>query len=512
MKVFGFDISKISNNAPPLEQERGGSFFGKYPIDYKEYDGEKTDGDLGAPINYALDYDSMAARAWQSFIDSDLVSIVLDRYLEWIIGTGLRLEAKPDIEVIMSEGVVIKEDVLNKFTTIAENRFRLLAGSELSDYRRLADLHGISVEVIKNAFLSGDCLAIHRIDENGLINTDYVNGQDIRTPVGNDINTNNRIIQGVELDGYGRHVAYWIQKGVFNYERVDARDEFGRLRAELVAWKKAKRSDVRGLSGMHGAFQKLKNLDRFTESTIQTAVTRANLAYFVESDKDVTPAGPILSRSNTAKQVDDKDANFTDAQKRKIYADTAKTIHELPPGYKINMPDAKNDTVASQEFVNIFFNQFCAGLGIPPEVAMQLYTNSFSASRMATKSWEHTLKVKRKYQTIYKNAYKLFIDVQISSGKINLPQLKKAILSKNKFLVEAFTKCELIGQNVPHADPVKEAKAHRVLIGDTNIPLESAGKATETLGTGDFDEIVKQRKREMQSEKEFKPINPKPNE
>jgi len=131
---------------------------------------------------------------------------------------------------------------------------------------------------------------------------------------------------------------------------------------------------------------------------------------------------------------------------------------------------------------------------------------------MATKSWEHTLKVKRKYQTIYKNAYKLFIDVQISSGKINLPQLKKAILSKNKFLVEAFTKCELIGQNVPHADPVKEAKAHRVLLGDMNIPLESAGKATETLGTGDFDEIVKQRKREMQSEKEFKPINPKPNE
>lgn len=499
MKILGFDIKK--SNTPPIPQEKGGHFVGKYPVEEKEYDGEKTDGDLGSPYEYHLDYESMAARAWQHFIDTDFVSIVLERYLEWIIGTGLRLEAKPDVDVIRSEGVEISDDRINKFTTIAENRFRLLAESKLSDYRQIDNLHKISIEIIKNAFLSGDCLAIYRIDENGLINTDYINGQEVKTPYGN--RSENRIIQGVEIDERGRHLAYWVQKDLFEYERVEAKDKFGRVRAELVTWKKGKRSDVRGLSGLHMVFQKMKNMDRYSEASVQGAVTRANLAYFLESDKDSTPAATFLNRANTAKVTKESDNNFTPDTKRKIYADTAKSIFELNPGQKVTMPESKNE-VNVGDFVTSYFNQFCAAIGIPPEVALQLYTNSFSASRMATKSWEHTLRVKRYYTTIYKSVYNLFIDVQVSGGKMNIPQLKSAINRGNEFLISAFTKAELIGVNVPHADPVREAKAHRELLGDSDIPLETAGKATETLGTGDYEEIIKTRKREMTKEEEFK--------
>lgn len=501
MKIFGFDIKK--GNTPPLQQEEGGQFMGKYPVEQKEYDGEKTDGDLGAPYEYYLDYEAMASRAWQHFIDTDFVSIVLERFLEWIIGTGLRLEAKPDLEVIKSEGFNISEDQLNEFTTKAENRFRLLAGSKLSDYRQISDLHSLSIEIIKNAFLSGDCLVIYRIDDQGLINVDYVNGQDVKTPMG--VDTQNRVIQGVELDKKGRHLAYYVQKGL-EYEKVDARDKFGRVRAELVTWKKGKRSDVRGLSGLHMVFQKMKNMDRYSEASVQGAVTRANLAYFLETEKDASPASTFLTRANTAKVTSESDTNFTPDTKRKVYADTSKSIFELNPGQKVTMPESKSE-INVGDFVTTYFNQFCAAIGIPPEVALQLYTNSFSASRMATKSWEHTLRVKRQHTTIYKSVYRLFIDVQISAGKMDLPQLKSAIMQKNEFLIQAFTKAEMIGVNVPHADPVREAKAHRELLGDSDIPLETAGKATETLGTGDYDEIVRTRRREMQQEEDFKDNN-----
>lgn len=504
MKILGFNISK--ENAPSIPQEKGGGSAGRYPVDYQDYDGEKTDGDLGAPVEYMLDYEAMAARAWQHFIDTDFVSIVLERYLEWIIGTGLRLEAKPDKEVITSEGVKVTDEELSKFTKTAENRFRLLASETISDYREVDNLHRISIEVIKNAFLSGDCLVIYRIDENGLVNVDYVNGQDVKTPIGVETKANNRIIQGVEIDKKGKHVAYWVHKNLFEYERVEARDQFGRVRAELVMWKKGKRSDVRGLSALHMTFQKIKNMDRYTEATVQSAVVRANLAYFITTEKDAILAGPILGRANTGKVASDADKNFTPDTARKIYADTGKTIHELPPGSDIKMPDSTTESTVS-DFVTVYFNQFCASIGIPPEVAMQLYTNSFSASRMATKSWEHTLKVKRKYLTIYKSAYHLFIDVQVSSGKIVMPQFKNAIHNKNQFLIYAFSRCELIGVNVPHADPVKEAKAHRTLIGDFSIPLETASKATETLGTGDYDEILVTRKQEMDKEENIKTDN-----
>ncbi len=245
----------------------------------------------------------------------------------------------------------------------------------------------------------------------------------------------------------------------------------------------------------------MRNLDRFSEATIQAAVTQANLAYFVTTDPNaMTIPTPGLRGAPQAK-LSTSDVNM-DAVARKVYADTAKTIHELPAGKRIEMPDIKGRSEVDG-FMTTYFNQFCAGLGIPPEVAMQLYTNSFSASRMATKSWEHTLRVKRSYFNVYKNAYRLFVDVQVSANRIDIPQLKTAIFEENEFLIIAFTKCKLIGVNVPHADPVKEAKAHRELLGNDNVPLETLNTATESLGTGDASEIVETRKREMQDEEEF---------
>lgn len=499
MKLFNFLRKK--ENAPTITPPTDGSAYPKYSPYYESYDGEKLDGDLGAPKDYLLDHENMAARAWQAFIDSDFVSIVLERYLEWVIGEGLTLQANPDYKVLNSEGVNVTKEQLREFASIVESKFRLWANTTLADYRGLENLHKISIEVLKTAFLTGDCLVIYRITDDGLINVDYINGQDIQTPIG--VAANNEIINGVELNERGEHVAYWVRSSNFEYKRIPARDQYGRIRAELVCWKKAKRSDVRGLSAMHAAFQKIRNLDRFTEATIQGAVTQANIAYFVTTDKDaMTIPTPGLRGARTAKTNGDDDVNMAEV-KRKVFADTAKTIHELPPGKHIEMPDPKG-RVESGEFVKTYFNQFCAGLGIPPEVALQLYTNSFSASRMATKSWEHTLRVKRKHLTIYKTAYELFVDVQVSAGKIDMPELKKVLLDNNRYLFAAFTKCKLMGANVPHADPVKEANGIRILLGDDNVPLITGNGATESLGTGDYDEIIEARKREMQDEVEFK--------
>lgn len=489
-------------NAPDVLEQSSESAIGKYSVWQDTYDGEKLDGDLGAPVEYALDHEAMAARAWQAFVDSDFVSIVLDRYLEWIIGSGLTLQSTPDFKVIESEGVVITQDDLRKFSSVAESRFRLWANDRMSDYKKQDNLHKLSIEIEKNVFLTGDCVVIYRIDDKGLINVDFINGQNIKTPVGENIKAGNVVVQGVEVNKRGQHIAYWVQTSAFEYKRIAALDSFGRLRAEMVYWKKAKKSDVRGLSGLHASFQKMRNLDRFSEATIQAAVTQANLAYFVTTDKDaMTIPTPGLRGTNTAK-LSTPDINMGSVA-RKVYADTAKTIHELPPGKQIEMPDIKGRSEVDG-FMSTYFQYFCSGLGVPPEVAIQLYTNSFSASRMATKSFEHTIRVKRSYFNVYKNAYKLFVDVQVSAKKIDQPQLKQAIFDENNFLIAAFAKCKLIGANVPHADPVKEAKAHRILLGDDDVPLETLSTATESLGTGDAGEIVDTRKREMQEEGDFK--------
>ncbi len=233
-------INGSKQNAPDVTEQPQEAAMGKYAVWQDTYDGEKLDGDLGAPVEYSLDHEAMAARAWQAFIDSDFVSIVLDRYLEWVIGSGLTLQANPDFKVIKSEGVNIEEEALRDFATLAESRFRLWANNEMSDYKKIDNLHKLSVEIIKNSFLSGDCVVIYRIEDNGLINVDFINGQNIKSPVGVEVDVNNVIVQGVEMDKRGRHLAYWVQTSIYQYKRIPARDSFGRLRAELVCWKKSK--------------------------------------------------------------------------------------------------------------------------------------------------------------------------------------------------------------------------------------------------------------------------------
>ena len=62
------------------------TYYGNvYPIYTKIFDGEKTQGELGAPLNYVPDYTGLAFRSWQAYIESDIAGIIfkLDSWI-WI--------------------------------------------------------------------------------------------------------------------------------------------------------------------------------------------------------------------------------------------------------------------------------------------------------------------------------------------------------------------------------------------------------------------------------------------
>ena len=84
-------------------------------------------------------------------------------------------------------------------------------------------------------------------------------------------------------------------------------------------------------------------------------------------------------------------------------------------------------------------------------------------------------------------------------GNIQADGFRDALYSDDWMTVSAYTRCRFIGQSVPHIDPVKEATAQRIWLGDAydNIPLKTGEQSCEEGNTGDFQEVQKLAEKEL---------------
>lgn len=97
MGIFDFfKISKV-DNAPKQEtvkkqQSQAYITDGRYSM---PFDGEKDFGEVGPALDYLPNFQVLSLRSWQMFMDSDIARTVLEKYVLWIMGNGLRLQMEP---------------------------------------------------------------------------------------------------------------------------------------------------------------------------------------------------------------------------------------------------------------------------------------------------------------------------------------------------------------------------------------------------------------------------------
>jgi capsid protein len=129
-------------------------------------------------------------------------------------------------------------------------------------------------------------------------------------------------------------------------------------------------------------------------------------------------------------------------------------------------------------------------------VAMSHYTDSFSASRAATKDWEHTIHVERTifWRRFYQPIWILFLHLEVLKNKIEAPGYMQAFQEGNTTVLNAYRKARFTGPLFPHIDPLKEVKAEREKLGTrgAHIPLTTVEAATEVLNGGDSDNNMSQ--------------------
>lgn len=511
--------------APNIEAFRGGYRM----IGSIGYDGEKTPGEVGPIRSYFPDYTALRERSWQLFLESEVAQIVMNNFITWVIGDGLKIQSEPSRDFIEEE---IGAFNAQEFSKSFESIFGLFAGSRMADYADMNNLHMIEAEAFKNAIIGGDVLVILRLVD-GVVKVELIDGCHVQSPVQGsdfypgDLPNGNKIVHGIEMNAKKQHVAYYVRKDyrTLEYERVKARgSDSDALMAFMVYGTKYRLDNHRGMPILSVMFETAKKLERYKEATVGSAEERQKIVMAIEHDIFSTGENPLLAQTVLARDVGNtlvakglvpRDS-FGEDLANKVAVTTKKQVYNMPLGAHLKSLDSKNELFFA-EFYTTNIMLFCAAAGIPYEVAMSKYDSNYSASRGAIKDWAHKLKVRRSIFSFQfmKPISDFCLEVWCFQKKIK--QYAKYIRARilgDRLLMEAFRRCRFVGPNVPEIDPEKEVKAARAKLGDAGLamPMATLEQVTEDLGGGDSEANLEQFAQELKRSKSLgvKVDEPKP--
>jgi len=472
------------------------------PIFTYSFDGEKTPGEIGIVKNYVVDYAALRARSWQSYIESEVTQTVINRFITWIIGSGLKLQSEPIKEILDANGINIDSESFSKMNEAKFNK--IFSKINDTDYSKVNNLNKIAHEVKKNALLGGDCLVILRLKK-GRLNVQMIDGSSVQNPFFNsselkaDIKKGNKISNGIVTNKRGEHVAFYVKMDERTFKRVKAKTSRGFYeQAFMVYGLKYRNSHNRGIPLISTSLETLKKLDRYREASVGSAEERAKIPYFISHGSNSTGENPLAKSAAASLGLKNENQKLQEDPSQtvnKIAATTQKQVFNLPIDSSITALDSRNE-LNFGEFYSVNIDMVCASLGIPPDVAKSKYDSNFSASRAALKDWEHTINVEREdfSRQFYQKIYSFWLGNEIISGRVKAEGYFQALLDGDIEIISAYENARFIGSNVPHIDPAKEVTAERLKLGDLgkHLPLTTAEQATEALNGGDYDVNQKQ--------------------
>lgn len=485
-------------------------------INFSMYDGEKNLGGIGPVEEYFLEHESLRARGYKAYLTNESVQTIINKLVVWTIGRGLKLDTNPNFTVLNSEGISLSKEKAQEISELIEARFALYKESKFSTFSKMKNLSQMETTCFKNAKNGGDVLVLLRY-QNDWVNVELVDGAHVRSPRGgNDWNpqvleNGNRIVNGVELNEEGEHVAYWIQDASLVYKRVEARSKVtGLTTAYLVGGLEYRLDNVRCIPALSGLFEVLATMDRYKSATIATAEEQAKVVYQIKHGSQSTGDNPLIQQVALARDTSKNDGTIpTDIQlvqmANKVAVSTEKQVINNVVDSEILPLDKNKGELYFKDFYGVFFDLVCAAIGMPPNVAMAKYDTSFSSARAAIKDWEHSLLVDRYNfaMSFLQPIYEFWLHMEVLKNKITLPGYIEAYRKKNQIVLECYRQCSWVGDNVPHIDPVKEVMAERLKLGNTSdsIPLTTVEAATKVLNGGESRANIQQYGKELQETK-----------
>ncbi len=390
--------------------------------------------------------DMARAKARHLERNSEIVNSILNAFTRNVVGKGFNLQVRTAdqdwnnaVEQVWTEWCrpgncdVTGRFSLNEILRMIVKR-KIVDGGilALKTYERTSD--GIS---FKLQLVEVDCLK---------------SPGSIQSPSGN------TIVNGIEINEYGRPLAYYIEKQSVDplappdNERVDA-DRVIYL-AELN-----RPTEIREITPLARILNDVKDVEDFFEAVGFKQKINAALAAFITSDKDVTPT---IGRS----VINAADKNEPSKIDKRIRPGS---ITELPPGKDVKtiVPAGQSNELAD---FNLAVNRrIGAGHGLSYEMMSRdvSQVNYSSARQNMLEDWK-TFEMEQYYliEHFLDFVFEEVITAAYLAGK--LPKPSSDFMSNRPKLL----KHEFLGQGLPWIDPLKEAQANQVMLATGQTTLK----------------------------------------
>lgn len=311
-----------------------------------------------------------------------------------------------------------------------------------------------------------------------------------------------RIVQGVETDGDGTTVAYWISDkhpgalfysaaGRMTWQRVEACGAESGRRNVLHIMQRERAEQVRGVPLLAPVLETLKQLGRYTDAEIEAALLSSMITIFIEQEvaKDGNPFGEIVPRE---KQVDAADHGSIEIAPGAIF--------DLAPGEKMNAFDPKHPVTSFDKFTEEVIKQVGAALEIPAEVLFKSFNSNYSAARGALNEFWRTCEMQRDWfaSDFCQPIYEEWFAEAVARGRIRAPGF-----FDDPALRRAYTNCTWNGPSRTSLNPKDEAEAANLRV---QAGFSTAEQETAQMTGGIWAENMRQRKIEAQIQREVNDI------
>lgn len=438
-------------------------------------------------------YIRAAARAIDSIHNSGWLAGAVNQSIGSMVGTGLRLAAKPDVNVLRWD-----EKTANDWTRLVEWRFEGWSGTPMEcDAAGRHSLGQQARTVLLSFYTHGEALALLPM---------------IRRP-GSQTRTKVRLLpphklsqqsdgvhqyQGITLDAWGMPTSYlmWLrhdqQQEVLT--PVRARDAGGR--PQVIHVFEGEADQVRGITPMAPALRIVRQYDQLSDGTLTTALLQTIFAATITSDAPTTDVLNALQDQDEQGVGGGGIADFLGAkaqwyEKTKIDLGAFSKIAHLFPGEELKFTDVKTPNDNYEPFAKLLLREIARCLGMTFETLTGDYSGAtYSSVRMATSEIWPVILARRANIAgrFYQQVYEAWLEEEIESGRLPFPGGIYAFFANR----EAASRADWRGPAKPQADDLKAAKAHELY---KRMGVMSDEMICNDLGV-DFEDVYQQRAHE----------------
>lgn len=302
---------------------------------------------------------------------------------------------------------------------------------------------------------------------------------EFQTPVAPPVATGAAVRMGIEVDRFGRAIAYWLRERHPGELRLapERTDRLERVPAEFIEHLRIvdRWPQTRGEPWLHAVARKLNDMDGYSEAEIIAARSAASYMGFIQRPEGDTPLAEKQEDGSKQMQLEPGQ------------------IEQLGPGETINFLHPNRPNTALDPFMRYMLREVAAGAGTSYESLSRDYSQSnYSSSRLALLDDRDVWRVLQLWfiRNFRVRLHREWLQQAVLAGAIAPVRVGEYAADARKFEAVLFKP-----RGWSWVDPTKEVEAYKEAVRAGFTTVSDVIAAT---GDGrDLEDVITTRKREL---------------